>query len=502
MFDVEISQIDESFLSIRPRNGKIHDALRNKFRFRPPNYFFMPKYRSGLWDGYLYSYQGQAINGNWHNTLPKGFLEELINFCRKRHYTFNFTNKLTRSGLKNAEERTEKFLNTLPLPDGFEVRDYQKSAFISAISKGRILLESPTASGKSFLMYMLTRFYNQPTLIIVPAIMLANQLKEEYRDYSSNDSEWNVDEKVHVIFSGKEKETECPIVISTWQSIYKLPKSYFSRFRVIIADEVHSFEAKCVKEVIEKCHRGVVRIGVTGTIKRKEMKIAPESLEGSFGKVKVVTELYKLIEEKFLSDAKINVLVLDYNEEDRKAVRGLTYAEEVDWIVGCEKRINFVSKLAAAKRDTALVLFERKKHGKALHEKISSIVGPERAVYYIDGGTKPAERERIRKAVETQRGAVIVASIKVFAVGVNIENLYYLILAHPTKGEIRILQSVGRTLRLGDRSHKIFVNDIVDDLSCGNKENYGIQHYRKRLEIYESRKLPFEHRHYEADKYI
>ena len=57
-----------------------------------------------------------------------------------------------------------------------EVRDYQKDIFIHAVQKNRCLLLSPTLSGKSLIVYLLTRFIQlrikNKILIIVPTTSL------------------------------------------------------------------------------------------------------------------------------------------------------------------------------------------------------------------------------------------------------------------------------------------------------------------------------------------
>ena len=117
-------------------------------------------------------------------------------------------------------------------------RDYQLDAFVHAVRERRSLLLSPTASGKSFIIYLLVRYYAKRTLIIVPTTSLVSQLASDFADYG-----FDSDKFVHRVFSGKDKVSKRPITISTWQSIYKLHKDYFSQFDVIIGDEAHLFKA-------------------------------------------------------------------------------------------------------------------------------------------------------------------------------------------------------------------------------------------------------------------
>ena len=67
-----------------------------------------------------------------------------------------------------------------------------------------------------------------------------------------NDYGWNADDHVHKIYSGKDKNTDKPIIISTWQSIYKFPKRYFDDIDCVIGDEAHLFKSKSLTGIMTK----------------------------------------------------------------------------------------------------------------------------------------------------------------------------------------------------------------------------------------------------------
>ena len=50
--------------------------------------------------------------------------------------------------------KIDEFIKALKIPN-IEVRDYQKEAFVHAVKKNRCLLLSPTASGKSLIIYLI-----------------------------------------------------------------------------------------------------------------------------------------------------------------------------------------------------------------------------------------------------------------------------------------------------------------------------------------------------------
>ena len=85
----------------------------------------------------------------------------------------------------------------------------------------------------------------------------------------------------------------------------------------------------------------------------------------------------------------------------------------------------------------------------------------------------------------------ILASYGVFSTGVNLKRLDNVIFATGSKSEIKVLQSIGRTLRKADDSEQATLYDITDDLSVGSFENYTLKHFKKRIEIYGSEQFAY-----------
>ena len=108
-----------------------------------------------------------------------------------------------------------------------KIRDYQLDAVQHSIRHGRCILVSPTASGKSFIIYTLIRYYqqiidNSHILLLVPRSSLVEQMYTDFQDYG-----WDSEKYCHRIYAGKEKTSPKLVHISTWLSIYQLPKKYF-----------------------------------------------------------------------------------------------------------------------------------------------------------------------------------------------------------------------------------------------------------------------------------
>ena len=468
---VKIEKVDETYNRVTCDPGIAYE-LNEYFTFDVPGAKFMPAYKSKFWDGKIRLYNTMT------GMLYGGLLKYVEEFCNKRNYELDYVTDFSAEefSLKEAKE----FCKTLNLT--IDPRDYQLDAFVYGVRNRRSLLLSPTASGKSFIIYLLTRYYNAKTLIIVPTTSLVSQLASDFADYG-----FESDVNVHRIFSGQNKQTTKPITISTWQSIYKIPKEYFELFDVVIGDEAHLFKAKSLTSIMTKLNNCKYRFGFTGTLDGTEThKLV---LEGLFGAVKSVTTTSKLIEQKHLSNFLIKAIILKYPDNVRKATTTLDYKSEMDFLVGLPERNNFIKNLALSLEGNTLLLFQYvEKHGKILYDMLKDQGIP---VHFVHGGVDGEEREEIRKIVEQSPSSIIVASYGTFSTGVNIRNLHNIIFASPSKSKIRNLQSIGRGLRKSDSKETATLYDIADDLSWKTRKNFTILHFVERMKIYNEEKFEY-----------
>lgn len=469
---VEITKVNETYIRIKCDPGIAYE-LSEYFTFEVPGAKFMPAVRNKVWDGKIRLFN--ALTGY----LYAGLLAYVEEFCQKREYQVELKSDFSADEFSLVEAK--KFLSSIDLT--LEPRDYQVDAFVHAIRFRRGLLLSPTASGKSLIIYLITRYYASRTLIIVPTTSLVSQLASDFADYG-----FQSDRFVHRIFSGQDKYSDKPVTISTWQSIYKLPKEYFDQFEVIIGDEAHLFKAKSLMSIMEKLSDCKYRFGFTGTLDGSQThKLV---LEGLFGPVRKVTTTAELIEQKHLTDFRIKCIILQYPDEVRKQLAGQSYQDEMDWLVRCEARNNFIKNLALSLEGNTLLLFQYvEKHGKQLYDSL--ITDADIPVYYVAGSVDGEEREKIRAIVEKQQKSIIVASYGTFSTGVNIRNLHNIIFSSPSKSRIRNLQSIGRGLRKSETKTHSTLFDIADDLTWKSKKNYTIEHFVERMKVYNEEKFEY-----------
>jgi superfamily II DNA or RNA helicase len=312
---------------------------------------------------------------------------------------------------------------------------------------------------------------------------------KDFADYSSDDPEFDVEEDVHRIYSGKEKEFEQSVVITTWQSAIKLNQIWFQQFGCVVGDEAHTFKAKSLTTIMSRLSLADMRVGTTGTLDGGQVNEL--TLMGNFGPVYKVTSTQTLIDSNTLADLKIEALVLKYSDETRKAFGKKKYAEEIDFLVSHEKRNRFIANLALDQKGNSLVLYNLvKKHGEPLFKQIRDRA-KDRKVFFVSGSVNAEEREKIREITEQEKNAIIVASVGTFSTGINIKSLNNIIFASPTKSQIRVLQSIGRGLRKSNNGQGTVVYDIADDLSWKSRKNYTLNHAISRVKIYDKESFKY-----------
>ena len=457
----------------------IKPMLSNYFTFDHPKAKFMKKYKNGMWDGKIRLFNSK------NNTLPTGLIFRLKNkFCKD----FNIELVDQAGILERYSESVDikdlgKFVKELSLP--FPPYEHQIKPLIHILKNKRCLIESPTNSGKSLIIYMLSEYLKRETdgkiLIIVPRIGLSTQMTSDFVEYGGQEP--------FRIYGGVDKSfIKDRVMISTWQSVYDMPKAWFDKqgFEAVIVDEVHEAEGESIEMLLSKMPSVDYRIGLTGTL--KESKVSELVLEGRFGPAVKFISSRELIDKGISSKLKIECLVFDYERSFREELgQGYSYADEIKFLLNCKERNDLIIKMAANLDGNTLVLFKHLDHGKYLFERLKEV--SDVPVYYIAGSTDDDQREFVRKLAENEK-CRIVASIGVFGMGISIKRLHYLVKAHPNKSKTQVLQAVGRILRKSPDGRRAMIIDIADDLSTTRK-NFALQHAEERLRLYSQEKFDF-----------
>jgi len=466
-----ISKKNEVYLQVQAE-PHVYYELADYFTFEVPGAKFMPQYQKKYWDGKIRLFNTQ--NGQ----IYVGLLDKVIQFCRDHEYKYEFiknqyyglpfeVNKMI------SKEGVKDYMNAVCK---YKPRDYQIEGVYDALRHNRKLLISPTASGKSLMIYSLVRYYvdrNESILIVVPTTSLVEQMYKDFADYG-----WNVGSYCHKIYAGKERETEAQVIITTWQSIYKLPRKYFARFNVVIGDEAHQFKSKSLVSIMTKLADAKYRYGFTGTLDGSQTH--KWVLEGLFGPSYKIIKTEELMKKGHVATLDINVLLLKHPPNKFE-----TFEDEVQYIITHGRRNNFIKNLALDLKGNTLILYARVEgHGQPLYELINNNTNENRQVFFVHGGVATEDREKIREITERENNAIIVASYGTFSTGINIKRLHNVIFASPSKSRIRNLQSIGRVLRKGNGKVKATLYDIADDISYKSRKNYTLNHLIERIKVY------------------
>jgi len=473
LYKMHISKINEVHLKVETEPS-IARELADYFTFEVPGHRFMPAYKNKIWDGKIRLFSTAT------GKIYVGLLEYLKKFCDRNDIQINIDEGVE-DVKKITREVVEGFIKSLkPMARGnpIELRDYQIDAVEYGIKSNRALLVSPTASGKSLIIYSLVRYYKMmglKTLILVPTTSLVEQMYSDFKDYG-----WNSDNHCQKIYQGHDKNVSKDVVISTWQSIYKMKKEYFKDFGCVIGDEAHLFKSKSLTNIMTKLVDCKYRFGLTGTLDGTQTHRLV--LEGLFGSVEKVVSTKELIDNKTLANLNIECIVLKHTEENCKLVKDYSYAEEIDYLVLQPDRNNFITRLCNNLKGNTLCLYQLvEKHGKPLYELMKDF---DRKVFFVYGGTDAKTRNDIRGIVEKEKNAIIIASYGTFSTGINIRNINNVVFSSPSKSRIRVLQSIGRGLRTSASKDSIRLFDLSDDLSYKSKVNFTLNHFNERLNIY------------------
>jgi superfamily II DNA or RNA helicase len=418
------------------------DAVKNHFSDYVENYQFNPKFKSGYWSGKISMYNA------YRNTLPYGLFIDLIRFKKDEYPMLEMkVEKDVMDMFKNPSVGEIKY--DLKLPP----RDYQQEMIEIALKYSKGIFRAATASGKSLVIaYIIKNLPVKHSLIIVPTISLVEQFKNDMIEYGiPKDDIGQVWEKA--------KEFDKPIVISTWQTL-KDNHTALKLYDCVICDEVHQAKAHEIKKIMEKCTSAEYRYGLTGTLPSSKMDLW--NVKAFIGPVWREYTANELAEKGYISKCNVVSINLKYQQEYDGE-----YNDIKDKIFRNKYRMMLLHYIVSAVDHNILLLVGKiEKEGQLLFDYFKGCNNLWlREIVFIHGGVDVEEREKWRKECEKRKNIILIATYGTFQMGINIPSLKYIVLTSPFKSKIRVLQSIGRSLRLHtDKSKGSVVFDIVDEI--------------------------------------
>lgn len=471
---VKFIKVDEVYCSVQTDYTAFLE-LCEALSFEIPNKRFHPLVQSGNWDGFI-----RLIN-KMNKLMYSGLIDHAAKIATDEGHQVEIDRAYAENPYSVSE--AEDFIKSLNAPHA--PHDFQESAFIHSMQKQRSLILSPTSSGKSFLMYLIIMALGLRTIIIVPSTGLIKQLTKEFQSYGYTG-------KIHWVMQGTEKsDPDAMLTISTWQSIYKEPKRYFDQYEVLLGDEVHKFDSKCLKTLMEKTVNTPYKIGVTGSL--NGTKTHELVLTGLFGPVYETITTREMIDRGIASEINIKVMLFSYPQEDLKSLKVVrSYEDELQFIMSHPLRNKFIKNLAESLPGNGIILFRRvEAHGKIIKDLLEA--SGKKQVYYIHGQVNSDDREDIRQFAEAENGVIVLASDGTTSTGISIKNIQWMMKVNPLKSVINNVQSMGRGLRLDEKDNKLTYYDLGDELNQARTKpkGYLFDHLAERLKIYVKSKFPF-----------
>jgi len=477
--NVIIQKSNEVYLKIKAE-PHIEYELRDHFTFEVEGAKFMPQYRNRNWNGEIHLFDLRS------KKIYVGLLDKIVSFCERHEYSYKFVdNDYYGPPFEvNATISKEGVKDYIKSITSIKAREYQIEGVYDCLKHNRRLLVSPTASGKSLMIYSLVRYYvdkGMRILLVVPTTSLVEQMYKDFIEYG-----WDAKSHCHRIYSGREVTNTNEVTITTWQSVFRLDRSFFVDYDVIIGDEAHLFKSKSLVNIMTKLEHAKYRFGFTGTLDGTQTH--KWVLEGLFGPSYKVTKTEELMKQGHLSQLDIQCLVLKHPPKKFE-----TYEDELQYLITHEQRNNFITNLALDLNGNTLILYSRvETHGAILYEKINNSKHTDRKAFFVHGGVDAEQRESIREITENENNAIIVASYGTFSTGINIKRLHNVIFASPSKSRVRNLQSIGRVLRKGKDKVKATLYDIGDDCTYNSRKNYTLNHLIERIKIYNEENFNYE----------
>lgn len=473
--DIKLTMDGPLHIRVETENKQFLKDLGRHLEDYVKDYFFMPAFKSGVWNGKKKFFNAAT------NTFPYGLLNEVLSFKKNFFNELDLTADDEVKKLFTGDLRIENFdLDLTPYP-------FQKDCIETILVRQRGIIRSATASGKSLVIAYVIKEIVEKTkgkvLVIVPSKSLVKQFDDDFLSYG----DWFKD-KVGLVYAGAGDRLDWSksIVLTTWQSLSK-NKAKLNDFVGIVCDEVHTAKAKVLSDILSKATKAAFRMGFTGTMPGN--RVEELSVKSFLGPVWREYKSGDLANEGYISSCKVKLKKLYYKDRPRG-----TYIEVADQVFQNPFRLSVIENIVRDRDRSVLILVGKvEKEGLVLKEYLENRLAG-KTVVFLSGKDKVDVRNEWRKECNERQDVVLIATYGIMSTGINIPSLKYMILGSSYKSKIRILQSIGRTLRKHqDKTEGAVIFDLCDMVESmepqengkDKKKKYFEKHGEKRIKMYE-----------------
>lgn len=451
--------------------------LVSELEYFVPGARYSPQVRLGRWNGKA---SFADIGGRTYLNL----LDRLLPIVQNAGYEIEIDDRRQSNIQFEFDEVTEDSYSHIVWPEGHQfagtsikINNHQIEMINAYLANTQCINIIPTAGGKTLITGILSHKIEKygRSIVIVPNKDLVVQTESDYK---------NLGLDVGVYF-GDRKDWNKTHTICTWQSLESLAKhdkendetklkDFIEDVVCVMCDETHRVTGKVLRSLLGGPFANIpIRWGLTGTM--------PEEEQDKLAVISCIGKQTFEIKTKDLQDlgilAKININV--WQLQDLGEIFN-TYQEEVKYLTSNKIRMKFLaSKIEEiSKSGNTLVLVDRIETGKLLESLIPDSV-------FVSGKMKSKDRRAEYAEVQTVDNKVIIATSAIAATGTNIPRLFNLMLLECGKSWIRVVQSLGRGLRIAEDKDHIEVYDV-----CSNSK-YSKRHLTKRKQFYKDKEYPF-----------
>ena len=465
---------DEVNVKLEGLDPSTRRKCSDKLKFFLPHAFHMPAYKLGRWDGTV---RFCDVGGRTFLNL----LDDVLPVIIEQGYEIVIDDR-RENELMEFEHVTENFWDGVVWPEGhinagepIMLRDYQVDVINQFISAPQCLQEIATGAGKTIMTATMSKVVEKygRSIVIVPNKDLVRQTEEDYRNCGLD---------VGVYFGDKKEEGKTH-TICTWQSLNSLLKKtkkgeanimdFIEDVCCVIVDETHQAKADVLKDLLTSVFANVpIRWGLTGTIPKTDWESA--SLRSSIGDVINRLSAKELQDQGILANCHVNIV------QTQETAIYSNYQNEMTFLLEDKKRLEYVSKMIKEISQTGntLVLTNRIKNGEALQELIS---GAE----FVQGSMKVADRKDAYNEINEGTNTITIATYGVAAVGINIPRIFNLVLLEPGKSFVRVIQSIGRGVRMAKDKDFVQIWDVT------SRCKFSKRHLTERKKFYKEASYPF-----------
>jgi superfamily II DNA or RNA helicase len=402
-----------------------------------------------------------------------GLLGEIVKVIEKYHYDYKISEDLKKLYNTGISEPIVKNL-------GLTYRDYQEQTILAALQQGRGVSVIPTAGGKTLICAGLiaslrSNLQDEDALVLVtvPSIQLVEQTANDFISYGlKNVCKWSGNNKL---------DPNAKIIVAGTQFLMsdKTDLSVLSDVKILLVDECHNLRKGNEINKVLKFIQTPYKFGFTGTMPTS--KIDQWNIIGKLGPITFEQKTLTLKKQSYISNFKITILNIVHKTKpaSSQSIRPTAaYENELEFLINNQRRNEIICKIANKLSNNTLIMVDRINHGEVIEKTLKSICDKDRPLYFIRGSTEIEDRETIRSFMNERNDVIVIAISKIFSTGINIPNLHNIIFASAGKAKIKIMQSIGRALRLHPTKSMANIFDVADNTK------YGRIHLNERKKLY------------------